>query len=196
MTINNDSTKSKETVNSRLEKILEITDNAKYPSGDLISVEVVEEFENTCDEIIRQSNNFNPEMFFDNRNKDIEEDYHFTRKTFRDLIEKGNEALDNIMKLAAEMESPRGYEVMAILLKSVADTTKELLSLQKTIKELIQPPQTEQESGQGNTLVNNAIFVGSTKELQEILKNNLKKQAEHPTKELEQKPDENIQKIS
>ena len=69
---------------------------------------------------------------------DQEEDYRLARKTFRQLINKGNDAIEGISDLAKESESPRAYEVMATLMKTVADTTKDLFELQKKNKDL--PP--------------------------------------------------------
>ena len=84
------------------------------------------------------------------------------------LIEKGQEALNGIMELAAESDSPRAYEVAGQLLKSVGDNTDKLLDLQKKLKDL------EEETGKpiGN-VTNNAVFVGSTTELQKLLKKGL-----------------------
>jgi len=95
---------------------------------------------------------------------DQEEDYRLARKTFRQLINKGNDAIEGISDLAKESESPRAYEVMATLMKTVADTTKDLYALQKMTKDLKAEdkarPQDEQRIN-----VEKAVFVGSTAEL-------------------------------
>ena len=85
------------------------------------------------------------------------------------LIEKGQEALNGIMELAAESDSPRAYEVAGQILKSVGDNTDKLLDLQKKLKQL------EEDSGKpvGGNVTNNAVFVGSTTELQKLLKKGL-----------------------
>lgn len=97
-------------------------------------------------------------------NIDQEEDYLLARKTFRALITQGNHAIEGISDLAKESESPRAYEVMATLMRTVADTTKDLYDLQKKTKELQKDdkarPQDEQRIN-----VEKAVFVGSTAEL-------------------------------
>ena len=101
---------------------------------------------------------------------DQEEDYRLARKTFRQLINKGNDAIEGISDLAKESESPRAYEVMATLMKTVAETTKDLYALQKMTKELKTEdkgrPQDEQRIN-----VEKAVFVGSTAELLRQVKN-------------------------
>jgi|TARA_E500000318_G_C3461821_1_gene172966 hypothetical protein len=98
-------------------------------------------------------------------NKDIQKDYEYTRANLYSLIEKGQEAINGIMELAGEGGSPRAYEVAGQLIKSVADTTDKLADLQKKIKDL-------EEDGKKTTsnVTNNAVFVGSTSELQKMLK--------------------------
>ena len=99
---------------------------------------------------------------------DVTKDYEYPRGKLYSLIEKGQEALNGIMELAAESDSPRAYEVAGQLLKSVGDNTDKLLDLQKKLKDL------EEETGKpiGN-VTNNAVFVGSTTELQKLLKKGL-----------------------
>lgn len=95
---------------------------------------------------------------------DQKEDYRLARRTFRDLIVKGNDAIEGISDLAKQSESPRAYEVMATLMKTVADTTDQLFMLQKKVKDLSKEdksrPQDEQRIN-----VEKAVFVGSTAEL-------------------------------
>jgi|TARA_B100000900_G_scaffold377685_1_gene361328 hypothetical protein len=112
-------------------------------------------------------------------NNDIKKDYEYTRANLYSLIEKGQEAINGIMELAGESASPRAYEVAGQLIKSVADTTDKLADLQKKLKDL------EEDSTKGpNSITNNAVFVGSTSELQKLLKqgflnsNNSEKQNE------------------
>lgn len=92
---------------------------------------------------------------------DQEEDYRFSRKTFRNLIENGNHAMETMAELARQSESPRAYEVLATLMKTIADTTKDLYDLQKKTKDL-QPEEKKQEQ---SINVEKAVFVGSTAEL-------------------------------
>ena len=97
---------------------------------------------------------------------DIKKDYEYTRANLYSLIEKGQEAINGIMELAGESASPRANEVAGQLIKSVADTTDKLADLQKKLKDL------EEDNGKkGPTNVtNNAMFVGSTADLQKMLK--------------------------
>lgn len=102
-------------------------------------------------------------------NEDVEADYHLSRNTFRDLIRKGNLAIEGINDLAKESESPRAYEVLATLMKTVADTTKDLYDLQKKTKELKKLDGKETASP---ITVEKAVFVGSTAELLKKVKGN------------------------
>jgi len=97
---------------------------------------------------------------------DLQKDYQYTRANLYSLIEKGQEALNGIMELAAESDSPRAYEVAGQIIKSVGDTTDKLLDLQKKLKEM-EENNTKQSTG---NVTNNAVFVGSTSELSKLLK--------------------------
>ena len=97
--------------------------------------------------------------------KDSTRDYEYTRGNLYSLIEKGQEALDSIMEVAQEGQQPRAFEVVSQLIKNVADTTDKLIDLQQKMKNL------EAEDSKGPSTVNNALFVGSTAELQKLLKN-------------------------
>ena len=101
---------------------------------------------------------------------DIEKDYEYTRGNLYSIIEKGQEAINGILELAQESEMPRAYEVAGQLIKSVSDATDKLMDLQKKVKEV-----NEEEKSKGPSTVNNALFVGSTAELQKLLKNGLPK---------------------
>ena len=96
---------------------------------------------------------------------DVSKDYDYTRGNLYSLIEKGQEALDSIMEVAQEGQQPRAFEVVSQLIKTVADTTDKLVDLQQKMKNL------EAEDPKGPSTVNNALFVGSTAELQKLLKN-------------------------
>jgi methylmalonyl-CoA mutase N-terminal domain/subunit len=97
--------------------------------------------------------------------EDLTKDYEYTRANLYSLIEKGQEALNGIMELAAESDSPRAYEVAGQIIKSVGDTTDKLLDLQKKLKEI-----EEDNTKTTNNVTNNALFVGSTAELSKLLK--------------------------
>ena len=96
---------------------------------------------------------------------DINKDYDYTRSNLYSLIEKGQETLNGIMELAGESASPRAYEVAGQIIKSVADTTDNLMDLQKKVKEV-----EEENTKTQNTVTNNALFVGSTTDLSKMLK--------------------------
>ena len=98
---------------------------------------------------------------------DLTSDYDFSRDQYHTLVNKGNEALDELLAVAKESESARAYEVAAMLIRNLSDTTKELLQLQKTKKEI------EKDVKDPHT-VNNSLFIGSTKELQDLLLENKK----------------------
>ena len=93
-----------------------------------------------------------------------QDDFEYSRGQLYNLVEKGQEAIDGIMDVCQDSQHPRAYEVAGQLIKSVGDVTDKLLDLQKKMKDIEKP----QKSGP-NT-VNNALFVGSTSELQKILK--------------------------
>ena len=97
---------------------------------------------------------------------DIKKDYEYTRANLYSLIEKGQEAINGIMELAGEGGSPRAYEVAGQLIKSVADTTDKLIDLQKKLKDV----EEEVDKKGPSSVTNNAVFVGSTSELQKLLK--------------------------
>jgi len=103
---------------------------------------------------------------------DIKADYNLSRRTFRDLINKGNDAMENLTDLAKESESPRAYEVLATMMRTIADTTKDLYDLQKKTKEL-----SGQKKDDPTVNVDKAIFVGTTADL---------------LKQIKEKKDENI----
>ena len=101
----------------------------------------------------------------------VEEDANFARSNIRELITKGNQAMDQLLAVAKESEHPRAYEVAATLIKSLADMNKDLLDLQKKRKDLI--PNGDGFAGNAKNLnVDKANFVGSTNELVKFLKNN------------------------
>ena len=95
---------------------------------------------------------------------DINKDYEYSRGNLYSLIEKGQEAVNGILELAQESDSARAYEVAGQLIKSVSDTTDKLIDLQKKMKDI------DEEPNRGPTNVTNALFVGSTAELQKLLK--------------------------
>jgi len=98
----------------------------------------------------------------------IDDDAEFARQNIRDLIQKGNDAVEGILHVAKESEHPRAYEVAANLIKNLSDLNKDLMEIQKRKRDLV--PQEHKNSG--NINVDKAVFVGSTTELVKFLKNN------------------------
>ncbi len=96
-----------------------------------------------------------------------DKDYEYTRGNLYSLIEKGQEAIDNIIDLAQQSDSPRAYEVAGQLIKSVGDVTDKLIDLQHKMKKL------KEEDIKGPSTVNNSVFIGSTADLQKLLKQGL-----------------------
>ena len=101
------------------------------------------------------------------QSEDIKKDYEYTRGNLYSIIEKGQEAINGILELAQESEMPRAYEVAGQLIKNVSDATDKLMTLQQKLKEV----NAGDKKGPTN-VTNNALFVGSTAELQKLLKNN------------------------
>ena len=100
---------------------------------------------------------------------DIETDYNYSRAQLYSLVEKGQEAVDGALDVAQQSDSARAYEVAGQLIKHVADTADKLIDLQKKMKEI------DEDGPKAQTNVtNNSLFVGSTSELQKMLKKSMK----------------------
>ena len=108
----------------------------------------------------------------DTTKADIDNDYEYSRENYYNLIEKGQQAIEGILEIAKEGQHPRAYEVAGQLIASVAGTVDKLQDLQKKLKELKNLPKT------ASPQIKNALFVGSTKELQQLLKSNENTQSE------------------
>ena len=98
--------------------------------------------------------------------KDVKDDYEFSRKTYKDLIYTGTRSMDVLAELARESEHPRAFEVLSTTIKNLGDVTKNLMDLQKTKKDL-----TKEETDEARRVTNNNVFVGSTTDLQRMLLN-------------------------
>lgn len=98
---------------------------------------------------------------------DEDEDYALVRNTLRNLIHKGNDALDEIVHIAKQNESARGFEVVSNLIKTVGETSKDLYALQKQKKDLKEPdPASDPRKKNAESInVEQAVFVGSAAEL-------------------------------
>lgn len=91
-------------------------------------------------------------------------DFRYTRENLYNLLERGQDAVEELLEIAKQSEHPRAFEVVGQLIGKLTETNKELMGLHKTKKEL------SIERGGGDVNVNNAVFVGSTAELQKLLK--------------------------
>jgi hypothetical protein len=117
----------------------------------------------TLESVIKVSNPPVPRID-DPSKPDVDKDYKYSRDNYYDLIEKGQEAIEGILEIAKEGQHPRAYEVAGQLIANVAQTVDKLQDLQKKLKDLKDLPKTT------NNNIKNALFVGSTAELQKMLK--------------------------
>jgi len=96
---------------------------------------------------------------------DIDKDYTYARENLYDVIEKGSGALDELIQLARASEHPRAFEVISQLTKTLVDANKDLLDIQKKVKSLKE----EERDPNAPNNVTNALYVGSTSDLQKII---------------------------
>ena len=106
----------------------------------------------------------------DDKKADVDNDYKYSRENYYNLIERGQEAIEGILDIAREGQHPRAYEVAGQLIGQVGQTVDKLQDLQKKLKDLKELPKS------ANANIKNALFVGSTNELQKML--NRKKEDE------------------
>ena len=121
-----------------------------------LGIDISENNEKSKNEIVSQKDL--------NYKQDFEQDYKSVRANLKDIIDQGNGAIEGIINVASETESPRAYEVAAQMIKTIAEANKDLLGLHKQIKEI-----KKEENVQNYSQTNNAIYVGSTKELQALV---------------------------
>ena len=98
-------------------------------------------------------------------NEEDEDDFKYSRENLYHIIERGQDALSGILQVAQETDHPRAYEVAGQLLKTNAENTEKLVNLQTTKKKLKEADQPQRVT------TNNSLFVGSTQELQQLIKN-------------------------
>ena len=116
-------------------------------------------------EVIGPTSRYPAELLNEGPSDDeIETDYKYQRENFYNLVEKGSTAIEGILELAKEGEHPRAYEVAGNLIKQVAEVNEKLGDLQEKMRKLKEVPNTAPKN------VTNALFVGSTAELQKMLK--------------------------
>ena len=100
-------------------------------------------------------------------NKNVNTDYEYSRDTYYELIEKGRESLELMIEVARESEHPRAFEVLSGMIKNISDVNDKLMDLNKKNKDIKQEPK---QSGQDGGTTNNNVFIGSTADLQRILR--------------------------
>jgi hypothetical protein len=101
-----------------------------------------------------------------NLEQDLTDAYQQSRDNLQDVIDQGKDALDDILRIAKESEQPRAFEVFGTLLKNVVEANKELITMQKQMRDMDSNIRKESNTN----VIDKAIFVGSTKELQSLLK--------------------------
>ena len=106
------------------------------------------------------------EKFLPPEEKNVDNDYKYSRDTYYELVEKGKESLELMIEVASESEHPRAFEVLSGMIKNISDVNDRLMDLNKKKKDL---DKKEEIKNIANTT--NNLFVGSTAELQKILKN-------------------------
>ena len=95
--------------------------------------------------------------------KDINDDYTFSRDTYKELISTGMGSLDSLAEIARESEHPRAFEVLSKSIKDIGDVTDKLMSLQKSKQDLVGKKEEQSK------VTNNNMFIGSTTDLQRML---------------------------
>lgn len=103
----------------------------------------------------------------------VQDDYEFSRETYRSLVTKSNEAIEQMLNLAMQSEHPRAFEVLSNMLKNTSDMTDKLMALQKAKKEMAKK---DEGSSAKPALTQNNLFLGSTTDLQKHLIEKLKEQ--------------------
>lgn len=130
--------------------------------------------------------------------EDTETDYKNARKTYYELIERGKDALEGILQVASSAESPRAYEVAAQLIKTISESNDKIVLLQEQMRKIQEQEQkiernerllNGEESGAKN-VTNNAIFVGSMNEFQQMLKKMKSGELQEPTGRNDETEDE------
>ncbi len=124
--------------------------------GESLGVEIPEEIQQAGTSITK----INSVVKAQNNN-----DYEYARRNMYDILEKGSSALEDMLDLARQSESPRAFEVVTNLIKTLAETNKDLLDLAKAQKDL-----TKEEGGPEKVVTNNNLFVGSSAELLKMIK--------------------------
>ena len=108
------------------------------------------------------------EKFFPPEEKNVDNDYKYSRDTYYELVEKGKQSLELMIEVARESEHPRAFEVLSGMIKNISDVNDRLMDLNKKKKDFYK---NDTKQIEGNNTTNNNLFVGSTTDLQRMLKN-------------------------
>ena len=111
------------------------------------------------------SDDKNLDKFLPSEDKNADNDYNYSRSTYYELVEKGKESLELMIEVARESEHPRAFEVLSGMIKNISDVNDRLMDLNKKKKDL-----DKSEEIKNIATTTNNLFVGSTPELQKILK--------------------------
>ena len=111
-------------------------------------------------------NNNEMKKFFPPEEKNVDNDYKYSRDTYYELVEKGKQSLELMIEVARESEHPRAFEVLSGMIKNISDVNDRLMDLNKKKKDL-----DRKEEIKNIAKTTNNLFVGSTAELQKLLKN-------------------------
>ena len=106
------------------------------------------------------------EKFFPPEEKNVDNDYKYSRDTYYELVEKGKQSLELMIEVARESEHPRAFEVLSGMIKNISDVNDRLMDLNKKKKDIDKKDEVKKIANTTNNL-----FVGSTTELQKLLKN-------------------------
>ena len=144
-----------------------MSENNENPLENALNIEATEERKTTpevvdADIVRREPVKVDLSKFPDRKKMDQRKDYGEVRENLKDVFDNSKVAIDGILKVASESDSPRAYEVVSQLLKTATEANKELLDVHKQMKDL-EKDETKKQ------VTNNAFFVGSTKELQDMI---------------------------
>ena len=135
--------------------------------SDALDIELENKKEDTTKEIVHNGDSAGGCPIIPHENPHIDNDYTTVRKNLREIINTGKGSLDGILEVASEGEAPRAYEVAAIIMKQITEANNDLINLHKKLKDIRKFDKGSTQSAENIT--NNAIYLGSTKDLQDFL---------------------------
>jgi ribosome-binding ATPase YchF (GTP1/OBG family) len=119
-------------------------------------------------EIIEKTKQITPvEKISSTGNDEVMDDYYYARENLKEIISSAQQSIADLSSIASTSESPRAYEVLSTMMKTIVDANKDLLELQKSVKKL-----KEEDKKDNPQNVTNALYVGSTGDLMKLIKDN------------------------